>query len=80
MLDQKITQKAQRRIENEWLTYWNDVFDKEPQDRNKLLVYRVNTNQFLLLKAGNATSVAKFVHEKYEDLFNSRVGEIEEEE
>ena len=27
MLDQKITKKAQRRIENEWLTYWDDVDD-----------------------------------------------------
>ncbi|MCW8091870.1 hypothetical protein [Alteromonas sp. ASW11-130] len=79
MLDQKITQKAQRRIENEWLTYWEDVYAEEPVDKEKLLVYKINSNQFLLLKAGNATSVAKLVHEKYEDLFNARVGEIDEE-
>ena len=79
MLDQKITQKAQRRIENEWHTYWDDIFDEEPEDKSSLLVYKINSNQFLLLKAGNATSIAKLVHEKYEDLFNARIGEIEEE-
>jgi len=80
MLDQKITQKAKRRIENEWLTYWDDVYAEEPAEKSKLLVYKINSNQFLLLKAGNATGIAKVVHEKYEDLFNSKVGEIDEDE
>lgn len=80
MLDQKITQKAQRRIENEWLTYWNDVFDEEPNDASKLLVSRINRKQFLLLKAGKATSISKLVNEKYEDLVNSHIDETDEDE
>ncbi len=80
VLDQKITQKARRRIEHEWLTYWDDVYSGEPDDKCKLLVYKINSNQFMLLKAGNATSIAKLVHEKYENLFNSRISEIEDDE
>jgi len=80
VLDQKITQKARRRIEHEWVTYWEDVYGEEPDDKFKLLVYKINSNQFMLLKAGNATSIAKLVHEKYEDLFSSRIGELEDED
>jgi len=79
MLDQKITQKALRRIEDEWLEYWDDVYDEEPADNSKLLVCRINQEMLLLLKAGKATGIAKTVHEKYEELFNSHVGEIDEE-
>ena len=80
MLDQKITQKAQRRIENEWVTYWDEVWGEEPSDGNKLLVYRINRNQFLLLLAGRATGIAKAVHEKYGDLFNAHIEDAEEDE
>ncbi len=68
VLDQKITQKAHRRIENEWLTYWDDVHSEEPDDECKLLVYKINSNQFMLLMAGSAISIAKLVHEKYETI------------
>lgn len=80
MLDQKITQKAKRRIEDEWLTYWDDVYDEEPEEKYRLLVYRINQNQFLLLLAGRATGIAKSVHEKYEELFSSHVGELDDED
>lgn len=79
MLDQKITQKAQRRIESEWITYWEDIFSEEPNEESSLLVYKINSGQFLLMLAGNATEIAIASHEKYEDLFISNVGEIDEE-
>jgi len=43
------------------------------------LVYKINSNQFLLLKADNATNLAKIVHEKYEGLFNDCISGIDEE-
>lgn len=78
MLDQKITQKAYRRIEIEWSTYWEDIFEEEPSEGNKLLAYRINRNQIMLLKASRAIGVAKAANEKYEELFNSKLGETAE--
>jgi len=75
MLDQKITQKAQRRIENEWLIYWNDITNKDPGDRSKLIVYKINSNQFLLLNSGSALNISNRMFETYKTLLPSTIGE-----
>lgn len=66
MLDQKITQKAQRRIEDEWVTYWCDMYEEEPEAQEKLLVHRINKSEFLLILSLGATEIAKRIHEQDE--------------
>jgi len=78
MLDQKITQKAYRRIEKECSTYWEDIFEEEPSEGDNILAYRINKNQIMLIQASRAIGIAKAANEKYEDLFNSKLGEITE--
>ena len=80
MLDQKITDKAMRRIEAEWVNYWEDIFEEEPSEDNKLLVHRFSENpsQFILLKAMAAIEIASWANEKYNDLFIEHIGEVGE--
>ncbi len=78
MLAQKITEKAIRRIENEWRVYWNEVFEEEPATTSKLLVNRINQHQFLFLKAGKAKKISNLVRDKYEDLFKAKIEEEDE--
>ncbi|MCD9528346.1 hypothetical protein [Photobacterium carnosum] len=80
MLDQKLTPKAYRRIESEWSDYWEDIFAEEPSEGNKLLAYRINRNQIMLLKVSRTIGIAKAVSEKHEDYFNLKVVEITDDE
>lgn len=73
MFDKKFTEKDQRRIENEWNAYWDDVFDEIPKEEDNLFVIRINDRSLLLLKAEEAIDIGVKARFKHEKLFNSSV-------
>lgn len=80
ILDQKITQKAYRRIQSEWAEYWNDVFEEEPSDKERLVVAHLNKNQVVLMLAKRAAAIGKTTEAQLPDLFAKANDSDEDEE
>ena len=68
MMDQKITKKALRRIEAEWDSYTNDIFESGKGDKNKLHVFYVNRNQIMLMKVRIVKKEAKAISKKFPEM------------
>jgi len=80
MLDQKITQKAYRRIENEWLTYLEDIYDEMPDKEENLIICSINENQYLLFMAGKADEICKTIQTRIEEISDIKTKREKEED